>query len=57
MLRDSPATVNAFYLRGLVEEWGRGTQMIVDLCVRAGHPKPEFVAEGNAFGVRFLPSG
>jgi ATP-dependent DNA helicase RecG len=23
----------------------------------AGHPEPEFVAEGNAFGVRFLPSG
>lgn len=53
----NPFIVNAFYLRGLVEEWGRGTQMIVDLCVRAGHPEPEFVAEGNAFGVRFLPSG
>ncbi|MFQ5745326.1 MAG: RNA-binding domain-containing protein [Acidobacteriota bacterium] len=53
----NPFIVNAFYLRGLVEEWGRGTQMIVNLCVRAGHPEPEFVAEGNAFGVRFLPSG
>lgn len=53
----NPFIVNAFYLRGLVEEWGRGTQMIVDLCIRAGHPEPEFVAEGNAFGVRFLPSG
>ncbi len=53
----NPFIMNAFYLRGLVEEWGRGTQMIVDLCLRAGHPEPEFVAEGNAFGVRFLPSG
>lgn len=53
----NPFIMNAFYLRGLVEEWGRGTRMIVDLCVRAGHPEPEFVAERNSFGVRFLPSG
>ncbi|MBD3236777.1 MAG: hypothetical protein GF330_08745 [Candidatus Eisenbacteria bacterium] len=38
-------------------EWGRGTQMIVDLCVRAGHPDPEFVEQTGAVGVRFLPSG
>lgn len=48
---------NVFYRRGLVEEWGRGTQMIVDLCVRAGHPEPEFLEESGAVGVRFLPSG
>ena len=45
-----------FYRRGLVEEWGRGTQMIVGLCVRAGHPEPEFVEQTGAVGVRFLPS-
>lgn len=31
--------------------------MIVSLCVRAGHPEPEFIEEAGAFGVRFLPSG
>jgi len=48
---------DAFYRRRLVERWGLGTQMIVNLCVRAGHPEPEFVEESGAVGVRFLPSG
>ena len=47
---------DVFYRRGLVERWGRGTQMIVELCVRAGHPEPEFLAESEGVGVRFLPS-
>ena len=45
------------YKRGLVESWGRGTQKIVELCVRAGHPEPEFVEEAGSVGVRFLPRG
>ena len=44
------------FRRRLVERWGRGTQMIVELCVKAGHPEPEFEEESGAFGVRFLPS-
>lgn len=52
----NPFITGVFYRRGLVEEWGRGTQMIVDLCVRAGHPEPEFVEQTGAVGVRFLPS-
>jgi ATP-dependent DNA helicase RecG len=40
-----------------VERWGRGTQKIVELCVQAGHPEPEFVEQAGAVGVRFLPSG
>jgi len=53
----NPIIANVFYSRGLVERWGRGTQKIVDLCVRAGHPEPEFVEQAGALGVRFLPSG
>lgn len=53
----NPLITGVFYRRGLVEEWGRGTQMIVDLCVQAGHPEPEFVEQTGAVGVRFLPSG
>ncbi|OGR00430.1 MAG: transcriptional regulator [Deltaproteobacteria bacterium RIFOXYD12_FULL_50_9] len=47
---------DTFFRRRLVERWGRGTQMIVELCIKAGHPEPEFVEETGAFGVRFLPS-
>lgn len=32
-----------------------GTQKIVELCVHAGHPEPEFVEETGGVGVRFLP--
>lgn len=53
----NPLIAEVFYRRGLVERWGRGTQKIVELCLRAGHPEPEFVEAGGAVGVRFLPSG
>lgn len=52
----NPLITGVFYRRGLVEEWGRGTQMIVDLCLRAGHPEPVFLDETGAVGVRFLVS-
>ena len=29
----------------------------MELCVKAGHPKPEFTEQAGAVGVRFLPSG
>ena len=53
----NPLIADAFYRRGLIERWGRGTQKIVELCVRAGHPEPEFGQQASAFWVRFLPSG
>jgi ATP-dependent DNA helicase RecG len=53
----NPLIADVFYRRGLVERWGRGTQKIVELCVRAGHPEPEFLEEAGAVGVRFIPSG
>jgi len=53
----NPLIANVFYLRGLVERWGRGTQKIVELCVKAGHPEPEYVEQAGAVAVRFLPSG
>ena len=53
----NPLIADAFYRRGLVERWGRGTQKIVELCVKAGHPEPEFVEQAGAVGVRFIPSG
>jgi ATP-dependent DNA helicase RecG len=53
----NPLLAEVFYRRGLIERWGRGTQKIVELCVQAGHPEPEFVEQAGAVGVRFLPSG
>lgn len=53
----NPLIAEVFYRRGLVERWGRGTQKIVELCLRAGHPEPEFLEVAGAVGVRFLPCG
>lgn len=53
----NPLIADVFYKRGLVERWGRGTQKIVELCVAAGQPEPEFIEEAGAVGVRFIPSG
>ena len=44
-----------FHKRGMFEEWGRGTQKIVRLCVEAGHPEPEFGQQAGSVWVRFLP--
>jgi len=52
----NPLVAGVFYRRGLFEQWGRGTQKIVELCVEAGHPEPEFIEQAGAVGVRFLPS-
>jgi ATP-dependent DNA helicase RecG len=53
----NPILANVFYLRGLIERWGRGTQKIVELCVRAGHPEPEFEETAGEVVVRFVASG
>jgi ATP-dependent DNA helicase RecG len=53
----NPLIASVLYKRGLVESWGRGTQKIVELCTRAGHPEPEFEERSGAVGVRFLPAG
>lgn len=53
----NPLIAEVFYRRGLIERWGRGTQKIVELCLQAGHPEPEFIEQAGAVGVRFLPSG
>lgn len=51
----NPLIAGVFYRRGLVEQWGRGTQKIVELCVEAGHPEPDFIEQAGSFVVRFVP--
>lgn len=53
----NPLIAQVSYLRGVIERWGRGTQKIVELCVKAGHPEPEFGEQAGSVWVRFLPSG
>ncbi len=53
----NPIIAEVLYRRGLIEHWGRGTQKIVELCVRAGHPEPIFEEQAGSVCVRFLPSG
>lgn len=53
----NPLIAKVFYLRGVIERWGRGTQKIVELCVKAGHPEPVFGEQAGSVWVRFLPSG
>ena len=53
----NPLIAKVFYLRGIIERWGRGTQKIVELCIKAGHPEPEFGEQAGSVWVRFLPSG
>ena len=53
----NPLIAGVFYRRGLIEQWGRGTQKIVDWCVAAGQPEPEFEEQAGDVVVRFRPSG
>lgn len=52
----NPLIAEVFYRRGLIERWGRGTQKIVELCLAAGQPEPEFEEQVGCVVVRFRPS-
>ena len=40
---------NAFYLAGYIENWGRGTNTIVEKCIEASLPEPEFIEQSGGF--------
>lgn len=52
----NPLVARVFYLRGLIEQWGRGILRMVELMEHAGLSEPEFEADGGAFLVRFRSS-
>lgn len=52
----NPLVNHAFYLRGLIENWGRGTIRIIELATRAGLPQPQFEDQRIASVVRLLSS-
>jgi len=49
----NPLIAEPFYLRSLIEKWGRGTQRIVSLCREGGYPDPDFLEAAGAVTVRF----
>lgn len=44
---------DVFFRRGLIERWGRGTQVIVEECERAGCTEPGYRVSGGCFVVTF----
>jgi ATP-dependent DNA helicase RecG len=44
---------DVFFRRGLIERWGRGTQVIVEECQRAGCSEPSYRVSGGCFVVTF----
>ena len=52
----NPAIASAFYKRGIIESWGRGTIKMAELTQQAGLPRPEFEELPGALVVRFRPS-
>jgi len=49
----NPDIANAFFRAGMIEAWGRGIERIIDGCVNAGVPEPEFKAETTGLWVEF----
>ena len=49
----NPLIAHAFYHRGIIEEWGRGTIKMADITTAAGLPRPEIEERGDWVTVRF----
>ena len=51
----NPLIARVFYLRGIIEQWGRGTIKMRELLTGAGLPAPEIEDAGGCVTVRFRP--
>ena len=51
----NPLVARVFYLRGIIERWGRGTIKMRELTTGAGLPAPEIEDAGGCVTVRFRP--
>ena len=51
----NPLMARVFYLRGIIEQWGRGTIKMRELTTSAGLPPPEIEDAGGCVTVRFRP--
>ena len=53
----NPVIAGVFYKRKLLESWGRGINLMITECTKAGLPEPEFRAERNVVTVTFCFAG
>ncbi len=44
---------NVFYIRKFVERWGTGIRKMVDACIAANLPEPEFTQSSGGFSITF----
>ena len=44
----NPLIANVFYLCGMIEKWGRGTQEMIELSKQSGNPIPQFEEVTNS---------
>jgi ATP-dependent DNA helicase RecG len=44
---------HVFYLRGMIEKWGSGTNKMIDLCKEASIPEPKFIERTGGLAVIF----
>ncbi len=49
----NPLVAQAFYMRGIIEKWGRGTNRMVEQTLEAGLSEPEMIDSRLAFSVQF----
>ncbi len=49
----NPLIANAFFLIRYIEQWGKGTNKIIEWCKGHGLKEPDFEESGGSFAVRF----
>lgn len=52
----NPLIADVLYRRGIIEQWGRGTQKMAELTERAGLPRPTITEVAGGVVVTFFPS-
>jgi ATP-dependent DNA helicase RecG len=53
----NPRIANVLYYHRLFESWGRGVQMIISECTKAGHPEPFYSQEAGGTKLTLPSSG
>jgi ATP-dependent DNA helicase RecG len=52
-VRRNPIIAEMFYRAGLIEQWGRGTNRVAEMCRHHGIPVPEFREAAGSVVVTF----
>jgi len=49
----NPDIANSLFRSGYIESWGRGTLKMINECIKAGFPKPNYYYDMSGFWVEF----